>query len=73
MTRTERIGKQILAIRKLRDMTQAQLAEVAGINRFQMSYIENEQTIPTDEQLARIKAALDWSPELDAHLEVLTQ
>ena len=71
MVEAENIGKQIQAIRKLRSMTQMQLAENTGINRFQMSYIENGQAIPTGDQLARIKAALQWPANAEEAFEIL--
>lgn len=71
MTETEKIGKQIQAIRKLRSMTQLQLAERTGINRFQMSYIENGLTVPTSEQLALIQAALDWPVNAEEAFAIL--
>ena len=57
---TTSIGKQIKTLRIARDMTLEALMGVTGIHHTWLSRIENGIVNPTPDQLAKIKAALDW-------------
>lgn len=55
-----KFGRQIRTLRAERDMSQAQLAEATGIPRTDISRFETGRMIPTTEEVARIKVALNW-------------
>lgn len=65
------LGKQLKIIREARGVSQWELATKTGIDRSRLSLIENGYAEPSDAQLESIKSALDWTPELDEHLEAL--
>lgn len=55
-----RIGHKIKLIRQARRISQLEIAKLTGIDNTRLSLIENGYANPTDEQLAKIKAALSW-------------
>lgn len=59
--------------RRIRDVSQWELSRQTGIGRSQLSLIENGYVEPTNEQVERIKAALNWTTELDECLEALVE
>ncbi len=54
------IGTQIRVLRTHRGLSQQELAAAIGVTHPVISYIETGKATPTAEQLARIKAALNW-------------
>ncbi len=60
------IAMQIVALREDHGLTQAQLAERAGINQGDLSRIERGATSPTARTLGRIAEALDADVRLVA-------
>lgn len=57
---TSRLADAIANARKQKSMTQAQLAEATGINRALISRIEQQDFVPSIEQLEQLGAALDF-------------
>ena len=57
------IGKHISHCRKANGLTQAVLAERAGISTTYMSGIERAKSIPSTEVIMRLAAALDTTPD----------
>jgi transcriptional regulator with XRE-family HTH domain len=55
--------RQILVLRAARDLTQAQLAEEAGITEKVLGLVERGTVEPGPEMEARIAVALDWPPD----------
>ena len=60
------IAMQIVALREDHGMTQAQLAELSGVDQGDLSRIERGATSPTARTLARIAEALDADVRLVA-------
>lgn len=60
------VAMQVIALREQRGMTQAQLAELSGINQADISRIERGATNPTAKTLQRIARALDSELKLVA-------
>ena len=52
------IASQILAARKQRNLTQLELAHLSGVQQEDISRIENGQSFPTTETLAKLLQAL---------------
>ena len=52
------VGRQVRGLRKIKGMTQAQLARAAGILRPNLSRIESGKHRPTLETLEKLAAAL---------------
>ena len=65
------VGDRIRIMRAKRRMSQLELARRTGLSQFVLSFIETNKAIPTPEQLARIRQALGWTPELDELVERL--
>lgn len=57
---TDKLVKTIYTLRKEKGLTQAQLAEETGINRAMIGRIENEDYIPTVEQLQTLGEVLGF-------------
>ena len=57
---TKLIAATVSSKRKGKKLTQAQLAELTGINRSMIGRIENEEYIPTVEQLQNLGSVLDF-------------
>lgn len=51
-------GRQIAAARELLDITQAQLAEAAGISRATLAFLERNKHAPRKLTMEKLKAAL---------------
>ncbi|SFL49004.1 UDPglucose 6-dehydrogenase [Lachnospiraceae bacterium KH1T2] len=56
------LAELVSSKRKDKKMTQAQLAELTGINRTMLSHIESEDYIPSLQQLEALGNALDFDP-----------
>jgi transcriptional regulator with XRE-family HTH domain len=54
-----RIGNQIRAFRKAKSLTQAQLAELSGVDNMTISRLENGVRAPTVEHLLKLAAVLE--------------
>ena len=61
--RNRRTGAALRERRRLLEMTQAELADKAGINRSHLSLIETGEHRPTKSTMQRLAEALDISPE----------
>lgn len=57
---TKLIAETVSSKRKGKKLTQAQLSELTGINRSMIGRIENEEYIPTIEQLQSLGSVLDF-------------
>lgn len=53
------IAAQIMQARKLRELTQVELASLSGVQQADISRIENGQMFPTTETLSRLLSALN--------------
>ena len=56
----EKLVETVVSHRKVKNMTQAQLAEITGINRAMIGRIENKDYIPSVEQLQSLAEVLDF-------------
>jgi len=65
------IGKRIKVLRIARGIRQLDLARQSGVQRTYIALIETGELLPTHEQLARIKAALDWPADADKAFAIL--
>lgn len=65
---SDSIGHKIKLVRQARQVSQLELSKRVGIDNTRLSLIENGHINPTAEQLARIREALGWTPELDEAL-----
>ena len=72
-TENTAIGNRIRQLRNIRGMYLSDMQAKTGIHYTWLSRIETGKVIPTEDELNRIKVALDWTPEMDAHLEALAQ
>lgn len=59
MDASERLGENVLRIRQRRKLSQEDLADLAGINRSQISLIENGRRQPGIETVVRLAGALE--------------
>ena len=57
-------GRRIRSLRKLRDLTQEQLAEMAEMSPEYIGKIERGQSSPSFESIAYLAKALDVSPRI---------
>lgn len=57
------IGKRIATLRRMKHMTQSQLAEKADISNNYLSHIETSRSIPSLETLMSLCSALDVTPD----------
>jgi len=64
-------GTRIAVVRRAREITQGELGQMCLITQPGISMIETGYRKPTDGQLADIKTALRWGPEIDAALDRL--
>jgi len=55
---SKRIGIKIKKVRKIKNLTQEELAYSAGLNRAYIGYIERGERNPSTETLAKIAKAL---------------
>lgn len=56
------VGQKIQKFRKIKKITQEQLAEMIGIETVSLSKIETGRSYPTSENLAKISEILDVEP-----------
>jgi hypothetical protein len=59
------IASQILAARKQRNLTQLELAHLSGVQQTDISRIENGQSFPTTETLAKLLQALQAKVKIE--------
>ena len=59
------IASQILAARKQRNLTQLELAQLSGVQQADISRIENGQSFPTTETLAKLLQALQAKVKIE--------
>jgi len=59
------------ALRAIRGISQKGLAEIIDIPNTYLSDIETAKAIPNPDWERRIRAALGWTPEVDAVLDAL--
>ena len=60
---TARLAETVKKGRKAKNLTQAQLADLTGINRSMIGRLENEAFKPSTGQLESIAEVLDTIPE----------
>ncbi|NLD44871.1 MAG: helix-turn-helix transcriptional regulator [Chloroflexi bacterium] len=58
-------------LRAAHNFSQAQLGEIAGIDTKFISHVETGKMLPSPEWEQRIRAALGWTPAVDAALDAL--
>lgn len=66
-------NRAIRMLRGLRGATQREVAQVVRISPATLSLLENGQATVSSETLARILAALGYSPEMAPHLRALIE
>jgi len=59
------IASQVLAARKQRNLTQIELAQLSGVQQADISRIENGQSFPTTETLAKLLQALQAKVKIE--------
>lgn len=64
-------GTKIRAMRAIRRRSQIELADITGVPNFTLSLIENGRMLPTENTERAIRIALDWTDEIDAHLNAI--
>ena len=64
-------ANQLRMMRQARGLTQEQLAEKCGIPNTYLSLMETGKVIPAGEWDAKLREALDWTPETDTLLNSL--
>jgi len=64
-------GQRLKVVRNLRNLTQGELGEKTGIPNTYISMIETGRIIPADNWEEKLRAALNWTPELDAQIDAL--
>jgi len=69
--RLDLIGKAIKQVRKERNLTQAQLGELVGVQKSQISKIENNLTDARFETIIKVFRALD--AKINFNVELLNQ
>src|SRR4030042_2027433 len=57
------VGETLVRYRKLRGLTQAQLAEKVGVTRYLIAHCEKGRTHLTDELIVRLATALRVTPD----------
>jgi len=65
------IGTAMKILRVREGMTQSDLAIRTGISYSYISALENNQVIPSDDWLQKIKETLNWDAETDRALAML--
>ena len=67
------LSERLKTLRTMRGLTQEELGKRAGIPVNYISHMETGKVIPAGEWDARIREALDWTPEVDAKLDALNE
>jgi transcriptional regulator with XRE-family HTH domain len=68
------LGEKIVLYRKRRKLSQAELAEIAGVSRNSISMLERGEYNPTLDQLRKISTALEVELVVDlSSLEQVTE
>ncbi len=58
-----KLSEKMVILRNRKELTQAELGELAGVKKRSIIYYENDQRMPNDEILLGIAKGLDVSPE----------
>lgn len=69
----ERDTRRMRALRAYYNLKQSKLARAVGISRVYVSMIESGEVIPTPHVLERIRAALHWTPQVDALFDAVEE
>ncbi len=67
------LSQRLKTLRTMRGLTQEDLASKTCIPNNYISLMESGKVTPAGEWDERIRAALNWTPEVDAKLDELTQ
>lgn len=67
------IAQRLKTLRTMRNLTQEELAAKSGIPNTYISLIETGKVIPAGDWDSRLRAALNWTPEIDAQLDQLQE
>jgi transcriptional regulator with XRE-family HTH domain len=67
------IAQRLKTLRTMRNLTQEELAALSGIPNTYISLIETGKVIPAGEWDARLRLALNWTPEIDAQLDQMQE
>jgi len=62
---------KVKVLRTMRGWSQGDLARACGIGNFDLSKIETGKMLPSEAWDRRIRAALGWTPAVDAALDAL--
>lgn len=65
------IGQKLRTLRMMRGITQEELSKLTNIPTNYLSMMETGRVIPAGEWDAKLRAALNWTPELDAQLDAM--
>lgn len=64
-------GRNLKTMRTIRNLTQAELAELAFTSRPLISLIETGEILPSPDLKARLRKVLDWTEREDEALNLL--
>lgn len=64
---------KVKVLRTMRGWSQGDLALACGIANFDLSKIETGKVLPSEAWDQRIRAALGWTPAVDAALDALAE
>lgn len=67
------LSKRLRTVRQMRGLSQEDLAKLTGIPNTYISLMETGKVIPAGEWNNTIRAALNWTPEIDAKLDELAK
>lgn len=65
------LSQRLSLLRKMRNLTQEELASKTGIPNSYISRMETGKIIPAGEWEDRLRTALNWTPDVDAQLDSL--
>lgn len=66
-------SNRLKTLRNVRGIRQEELARITGIPTNYLSGMETGKITPSNELEERIRLALNWTPEVDAQLDAITQ
>ena len=66
-------AENLKMMRTQRNLTQAELADMAFTSQAFVSHIETGKMLPTPDLIARLRKALNWGPIEDKAFELLGQ
>lgn len=67
------LSQRLSLLRKMRNLTQEELASKTGIPNSYISRMETGKIIPAGEWEDRLRNALNWTAEVDAQLDSLVK